>query len=222
MKENISTRLKQIMSERNLKQIDILNMSKPYQKQLDIKMGKSTLSQYVNNVQSADNHRIYLLSKTLGVSEPWLMGYDVPREVEQTESSPNIHPVTKFVNVPVLGRIACGDPIDAEQNVSEYRPVAADHAPNGELFFVEAAGDSMEPKIPDGSYVLCRKQEDVETGEIAAVLVNGDEETTLKKVIKQGDTVLLQPINEAYAPYIITKDNPGRIVGKAISVEMML
>ena len=68
------------MSERNLKQVEILEKSLPYQKELGIKMGKSTLSQYVNGVQSPDQHRIYLLSKTLEVSEPWLMGYDVEKK----------------------------------------------------------------------------------------------------------------------------------------------
>lgn len=77
---NPSERLKQLMSERKLKQVEILERSLPYQKELGIKMGKSTLSQYVNGVQSPDQHRIYLLSKTLDVSEPWLMGYDVDRE----------------------------------------------------------------------------------------------------------------------------------------------
>lgn len=80
MKINTSVRLKQLMNERNLKQIDILRMSFPFQKELNIKMGKSTLSQYVNGIQSPDQDRIYLLSKTLGVSEPWLMGYPVPKE----------------------------------------------------------------------------------------------------------------------------------------------
>lgn len=77
---NPSERLKQLMSERNLKQVEILEKSLPYQKELGIRMGKSTLSQYVNGVQSPDQHRIYLLSKTLEVSEPWLMGYDVEKK----------------------------------------------------------------------------------------------------------------------------------------------
>lgn len=79
-KNTTSNRLKEIMNERALKQVDILRLSEPYQKKLDIKMGKSTLSQYVNGVQSPDQDRIYLLSKTLNVSEPWLMGYDVGKE----------------------------------------------------------------------------------------------------------------------------------------------
>ena len=68
----------------------------------------------------------------------------------------------------------------------------------------------MEPKIPDGSDVLIRMQDDVEDGEIAAVLVNGDSEATLKRVKKQGDIVMLVAENTNYAPYIITEHNrPG-------------
>ena len=74
------TRLKQIMSERGLKQVDILKASEPYQKKFNVQLKKSTLSQYVNDKQSPDDNRIYLLSQTLGVSEPWLMGFDVSKE----------------------------------------------------------------------------------------------------------------------------------------------
>ena len=75
-----SARLKQLMSERNLKQVDILRLSEPYQKELNIKMSKSTLSQYVTGKQSPDQNRIYLLSKTLDVNEAWLMGFDVSKK----------------------------------------------------------------------------------------------------------------------------------------------
>lgn len=80
MKETVSNRLKQIMSERGLKQVDILRLSKPIQEEIGIKLSKSTLSQYVNGIQSPDQDRYYLLSKTLNVSEPWLMGFDVQKE----------------------------------------------------------------------------------------------------------------------------------------------
>lgn len=72
-------RLRQIMSERNLKQRDILEMSLPYQKKFNIKMGKSALSQYVNGKSSPDQYKLYLLGATLNVDEAWLMGLDVPR-----------------------------------------------------------------------------------------------------------------------------------------------
>ncbi|MCZ1702529.1 helix-turn-helix domain-containing protein, partial [Enterococcus faecium] len=80
MKQTTQQRLNQLMSERNLKQVDILNMSLPLQKETGIKMSKSHLSQYVNGKSSPDQHKLYLLAKTLNVSEAWLLGYDVPKE----------------------------------------------------------------------------------------------------------------------------------------------
>ena len=79
-------RLRQIMDEKGLKQVDILNLSKPWQNDLDIKMSKTHLSNYVNGKSTPDNFRLVLLSKVLGVSEAWLMGYDVPRDDEEEES----------------------------------------------------------------------------------------------------------------------------------------
>lgn len=84
-KQTVQQRLKQIMSERNLRQVDIINMSKPYQEELGIKMPKSYLSNYINNYSSPDSLRLTLLSKTLGVTETWLMGYDVPKNQSEFE-----------------------------------------------------------------------------------------------------------------------------------------
>ena len=76
MKENTAQRLAQIMNERNLRQVDILKRSEKFQKALGIKLGKSALSQYVSGKSIPDQDKLVLLSKTLGVSEAWLMGYD--------------------------------------------------------------------------------------------------------------------------------------------------
>lgn len=142
--------------------------------------------------------------------------------VDLSLSQSGIEIAQKTIDIPVIGVIACDEPIDAEENISEYRSVPADHVPNGDIFYLRVKGDSMEPKIPDGSYVLCRKQSNVENGKIAAVLVNGDEEATLKRVVKQDDIVLLQALNENYAPYKLNADNPGKIIGKAIRMETEL
>ena len=97
MKATPSQRLSQIMTERNLKQVDILNMSLPYQEQLEVKMGKSALSQYVSGKSSPDQKKIALLSKTLGVSEAWLMGYDLNEEiVEYSESIKEVSTLDKI------------------------------------------------------------------------------------------------------------------------------
>ena len=206
------------MLEKGLKQVDVINRSKHLQEELGIKLGKSALSQYVNDVQSPDQDRIYLLSKFFDVSEPWLMGFDVPKErvPDSDRTAKNTFPVTGLIKIPILGEIACGEPLTAEENILGYRDEVADTLPTGDLFYLHCKGDSMVPTIPNNAYVLIRQQPNVEDGEIAAVIVNGDTEATLKRVKRQGDIVLLIPDNKEYSPYIITKENPARILGKAI------
>lgn len=94
-RSSTAQRLNQLMSERKLRQVDILEKSKPFQKQLGVKMGRSALSQYVTGKSKPDDKKLYLLSKTLNVSEAWLMGYDVdmkrvPNEDRTTSSKPEI------------------------------------------------------------------------------------------------------------------------------------
>lgn len=79
-KYTTSDRLKQIMSEQNLKQVDILNMAKPYCEKYDIRLGRNDLSQYVSGKVEPGQHKLYVIGKALNVNEAWLMGYDVPRE----------------------------------------------------------------------------------------------------------------------------------------------
>ena len=76
----------------------------------------------------------------------------------------------------------------------------------------------MEPLIPDGALVLIHKQPTVEDDEIAAVQVDDDTRATLKKIKHVGKNVILYPINSKDDPIILNKDNPGRILGKAIHV----
>lgn len=80
MKETTAQRLNQLISESGLRQVEILEKSKPYQKELDVKMGKSALSQYISGKSNPDQDKLVLLAKTFGVSEAWLLGFDVPRE----------------------------------------------------------------------------------------------------------------------------------------------
>ena len=81
-KENTSIRLKQIMDNRNLKQVDILDMTKPYCVKYDVKMNKSDISQYVSGKVEPNQEKLFILAKALGVNEAWLMGFDVPMKKE--------------------------------------------------------------------------------------------------------------------------------------------
>ncbi|WP_416435114.1 helix-turn-helix domain-containing protein [Lactococcus lactis] len=97
-KENSQIRLKKIMNDRGLRQVDILEKSKPFQDKLGIKMSKTHLSNYINGKSNPDQQKLILLSQTLGVSEPWLMGYDVPM-IEPRESENNSETIEKTVTV---------------------------------------------------------------------------------------------------------------------------
>ena len=123
------------------------------------------------------------------------------------------------VKIPIIGEIACGDPITAEENIEGYTEETFEKSiPSGTLFALRCKGHSMEPTIHDGSLVTIREQPTVEDGELAAVLVDDDNEATLKRVKHQGDLIMLMPDNKEYDPIILDKNNPGRIVGKAIHV----
>jgi len=182
------------------------------QEEVGKKVGKSksTIQRYeTGNVSKLDNETIAQLAEAVRVSPIYLMGW--------TEVNP-----VNTVKIPILGEIACGDPIIAEDNIIDYQTRIADDLPKGELFYLKAKGDSMSPDIKSGALVLCRQQPEVENGEIAAVLVNGNTEATLKKVRKIKDSILLEPINDDYEPYIVNENNPATIVGKAVEVTNQL
>lgn len=79
-KSSTSSRLKQLMNDRNLKQIDILNKAQPYCIKYGVKLGKSDLSQYISGRNNPSQKKLTILGLALNVNEAWLMGYDVPME----------------------------------------------------------------------------------------------------------------------------------------------
>jgi repressor LexA len=146
-------------------------------------------------------------------------GVDKSDLIEPKTNKPsNLIPIKKLEwhRIPVIGTIACGDPIDAEQNIVDYLELPG-HLPDG-AFALICEGDSMEPGLQDGDRVVIEPTPNVEDGEVAAVLVDGDTKATLKKVRHVGDTIWLMPTNPAYSPIVLDKDHPGRILGKKIQM----
>ena len=183
------------------------------QEELGAKVGmqKSAIAKYEKgNVENMKRSVIKKMSELFEVSPSYLMALD------ELDKLSNIKYVEEMIDIPVIGTIACGEPITAVQNVAYYKTYNKSNLPSGELYLLEAKGDSMEPNIPNKSLVLCRVQNDVENGEIAAVLLNGDTEGTLKRVRKIDGIVLLEAVNPAYPPILVNADNPARIIGKAI------
>jgi repressor LexA len=117
--------------------------------------------------------------------------------------------------VPVVGRIAAGAPLLAEQNVDETLAVPEEFTGRGTLFALHVRGDSMtNAGILDGDTVIVREQPDASDGEIVAALLDG-EEATVKRLSRKGGRVRLLPENDAYAP--IEADDV-RVLGKVVSV----
>jgi len=170
---------------------------------------KATISRYENGSRKISMDDIPKFASALDVSPmDILIG---------TKQISNVEIVSEeMAKIPILGTIACGDPILAEENIEGYMYENKENLPSGTLFGLIAKGNSMEPSIPHGAKVLIREQTEVEYGEIAAVLVNGDTEATLKRIKRQGDIIMLMPDNPNYEPYIVTETNPARIIGKAV------
>lgn len=126
---------------------------------------------------------------------------------------------SNFVNVPVIGEIACGEPITAEENISDYVPIPSDVVKNGKFFILNCIGDSMEPTIANGSQVVIREQPDAENGQIAAILLEDENTATLKRIKKTKTSVILLPDNPEYEPIVLNEDKRGRILG-IVKMEM--
>ncbi|MBW7636448.1 helix-turn-helix domain-containing protein [Bacillus licheniformis] len=205
-------KLKEIMANNLKKQLKRKGISQTMMAR-DLNIPEMTVSNWVKGKTYPRPDKIQLMADYFGITRTQL-----------TEEAPsNLTPLApQTIPIPVLGTIACGEPILAEENVTEYIYESPDQLPSGNLFYLKAKGTSMEPTIPDGSYVLVREQPEVENGAIAAVLVNGDTEATLKRIKRQGDMVILMPDNPNYSPFIITPDNPARVIGQAIQFTQKL
>ncbi len=116
--------------------------------------------------------------------------------------------------VPVLGRIAAGSPILAEESVEQTLPLPTDLVGNGELFSLKVVGDSMvDAAICDGDWVVVRRQPTCDNGDIVAALL--DDEATVKTYKERDGHVWLMPHNPAYAPIV---GDHAQILGKVVTV----
>lgn len=169
-------------------------------------MAKSGVSRYFNHTREFPINRAPAFAKALHIKTEDLLGLE-----PINQNKPRM--------VPLLGTIAMGAPITAEQNIEKYIPeYMMDRYADDTLFALRCQGDSMYPLLPNGAIAIIRQQADVEDGEVAAVLING--EATLKKVLHVGKTVVLRPANPDYKDIILDKDHPGTILGKMIKYEM--
>ncbi len=136
-----------------------------------------------------------------------------PRAIEIVDDNFNMVR-REVVNVPVVGRVAAGEPLLAVQNIEEYFPIPAEHMPNTQSFMLRVRGESMiNAGILDGDTIIVRQQTTAENGDMVVALI--DDGATVKTYYKEADHIRLQPENDTMDP-IIVKD--CSIIGKVFGV----
>jgi len=220
-------RLKELRKEKNISQKDLA---------LKLKVAQNTVSNWENGVRDMDSSIVARLADFFQVTTDYLLGRNIPVVY-------NIAPAGNMAQVPIINRIRSGFISLAEEDILGYEltEIPFLHQTQGlracedmignithkdelqNFFFLRINGDSMEPEIKEGDLVLVHKQEDVESGQLAVVLVN-DELGTVKKIIKKENTIVLQAFNPIYPPRIFTNSELGqiRIIGRVIEVKRKL
>ena len=200
----IGERIKKLREEKNITVDKLAEL---------IGKNRATIYRYESSeIEKLPTSVLEPLCKALGTTPAYLMGWSD----SNLSNIKNIEPIPTMVKVPLLGTIACGEPILAEENIEDY--INMPEKAKG-TFALRCKGDSMiNARIFDGDIVFIREQPEVENGEIAAVLI--DDEATLKRVYKTENSIELRPENPTFKPLYYQKEemNKVRILGKAVGV----
>lgn len=206
---SIGERIKKRRQELNLSVEDVAKV---------LNKNRATVYRYESDeIENMPTSVLEPLSKILNTTPAYLMGWEDENSDPILENIPGIITPVKLKKIPILGTIACGKPILAEENYDGYFMID-ENLPYSD-FVLRAKGDSMiDANIHEGDLVFFRKQNDVDNGTIAAVLI--EDEATLKRVNKSNGTLILQPCNTNYNPIIINKSDNKKvlILGQMVGV----
>ena len=206
---SIAQKIKLLREQKGLTQEELARM---------IHTTKQSIYKYENGiVTNIPLEKIEQIAKVLETTPAWLMGWaDQSTQGDQIPGAASYQP---NVRIPVLGRISAGLPLYAEQNIEGYMSIELPD--DGEYFALIARGDSMDALgIKDGYTLIVRRQTAVDNGDVAVVLVDG-QDATVKRVYVQGDQVTLMPqsSNPMHLPQIYSAANDDiRIQGKVMKV----
>lgn len=183
-------------------------------------VSQQAVGKWERNESTPNPETIAKIAEIFGVTTDYLIGRDeAPKGETVIWEGNEYRTVGKWI--PVLGSVPAGVPIQAIEDITDYEEITPEMAANGEYFALKIKGNSMEPKISDGDVVIVRLQDDVDSGDTAIVLVNGDE-ATCKKIKKTPDGVMLIPTNPDYEPWFYTNEEvvskPVRILGKVVEL----
>ena len=202
-REKFSKNLKRIMDISGKKQVDLIN---------DLSLSKASVSSWVNGTRLPRMDKVDLLANYLKVKRSDLMGLD---------DSEGLQRQVNGYSIPVLGDVAAGVPIDAIKDIIDWEEIPVSWQSQGEYFALKIRGDSMEQIMESVDVVIVRRQPDVDDGDTAIVLINGDS-ATCKKIRKTNNGLILISTNAKYPPMLYTKEEvlslPIVIVGKVVEL----
>ena len=208
--DTFQNRLKKAMELRNLKQVDLVEKTK---------LDKTLINKYLAGISRARQQKLTSLADTLNVNEVWLMGYDVPMDRDLTIGTTL---ASKSAIVFVYGTIPAGIPIECIENIIDTEEIPTDMLKGGKQYFgLKIKGNSMAPEYLDKDTIILEKVEDCESGQDCVVMVNGND-GTFKRVFKNENGIILQPLNSEYQPIIYNNEQieqlPVRIIGKVVEL----
>jgi len=175
-------------------------------------INRVSYTQYENNKRTPPPDTLRKLAIIFNVSVDYLLGNDVMKA----------NAAKKGVKIPVLGRVVAGVPIDAVQEILDYEEITPEMAATGDYFALQVKGSSMEPTLRDGDIVIVKKQSTVDSGDIAIVLVNGND-ATVKEIKESPAGITLIGHNAAiYTPQFYSNKDiqnlPIQIIGKVVEM----
>lgn len=184
-------------------------------KQMGIK-SKSTIYRYMNAEMSPKITTVKYLAEYYNVNPIWLMGYDVPMNIEVQKFAKNT--LNNSAIVFVYGTIPAGIPMECIEDVVDTEEISADMLRGGKQYFgLRVKGNSMEPDYLDGDTLILERTDDCESGDDCVVMVNGND-GTFKRVFKNENGIILQPLNSEYAPMVFTNEQIDNLPVKVIGI----
>lgn len=203
-KKIFSENLKYYLNKRGLTQADLA---------AKLGLGQSTIAEWYYGRKYPRPNNMQAIADVLGV---------YLSDLREPQQAGNVR-LAKII--PVLGSVPAGIPIEAIQDIIDYEEISDEMARTGEYFGLRIKGASMEPRIRENDIVIIRKQEEVANGEVAVVMVNGDD-ATIKKFYKDENGVTLIPFNPAFEPYHFSPAQvetlPVRVIGKVVELRAKL
>lgn len=190
----------------------------------------ATLTSWKKGVYTPKPEKLRKLADYFGVQLEYLTGeseyrtkrdlfkyYDDITDIPALKNE--IFRLQRGTKIPVLGEVAAGTPIFAEENYIGYEEISDELVKTGKFFGLKIKGNSMEPRIVEGDTVIVRQQDDAESGDIVIVLINGDS-ATCKRLMKYQDGISLISFNPTYQPMNYTnkeiEEKPICIIGKVV------